>query len=210
MAARQDFLWSLTFSPSSGIIQLPLETVSHPQTLAEIQENIRQKLANLPAQLINNLQTMPFKPQVREVQPHVCHGKAVPWCSRSTGAPCLKLSLTELHPQLLYPLSTSQSQMHTLLRGTSLQLTTISLPGGKAPSSLSIFLSQTHIHSTWFLQFSIVLSPLSKTARCPQCLDDLQRNAALTCSCHTPPRPMELRSTHDAQQFCSHRRSRVI
>lgn len=106
-AARQDFLWSPTFSPSPGIIQLPLETVSHPQTLAEIQENIRQKLANLPAQLINNLQTMPFKPQVREVQPHICHGKAVPWCSRSTGAPCLKLSLTELHPQLLYPLSTS-------------------------------------------------------------------------------------------------------
>lgn len=65
-------------------------------------------------------------------------------------------------------------------------------------------------HSSCSSQFSIVLSPLSKTARCPQCLDDLQRNAALTRWCHTPPRPMELRSTHDAQQFCSHRRSRVI
>lgn len=108
-AARQEFLWSPTFSPSLSIIQLPLETVSHPQTRAEIQENIGQKLANLPARLINNLQMMPFKPQVVEVQPHICHSKAAPQCLRSTGAPCLKLSLTDLHPLVLskYPLRTS-------------------------------------------------------------------------------------------------------
>lgn len=157
-AAWQDFLGSPTFSPSPSIIQLSLEIVSHPQTLAEIQENIRQKLANLPAQFINNLQMMPFKPQVMEVQPHIWHGKAAPYrCSMPETVPHWPPPPSSLNTR-----SELKSQTHTRyeghlssslassLKAKSLHLWTCSWVKLKAryPHPLNTVLAD-HISSQW-------------------------------------------------------------